>query len=186
MKYPALAGQYLGIIVTGTGRRATTVAAVRSGVGIIQLSPRMHPLLTSLGGGPRSSANIFYPEAVSDLDELADRGLLVDLEDAAGLDTAGLRLRSTGTGAGAAPGSGSYTILGAEPVAVPASVFWVWSFADACTSILQACQFVARVHPEIGISTVAADIRRHLADLHRAGAVTIDAAPVPRSQPDML
>lgn len=184
MKYPALAGQYLGIIETGTGRRTVSAAVVRTGLDVVQLPPRMHPLLASLGGGARSSANIFYPEAVSDLDELADRGLLVDLEDTARLDTAGLRLRASGTGAGINPDKTGYTILGTVPVTVPAPVFWAWSFTDSCSSILETCLFVARVHPDIGISRVAAELKSCLADLHRAGAVTVDAtAPRNRDEP---
>lgn len=181
MKYPALAGQYLGLLEVGEGRRITTVAQVRSGLDTVQLDPRMHPLLTYLGGGLRSSANIFYPEVEPDLDTLAGHGLIVDLEDPSHFPTSGYRMTAAGTGMICDPKTGEYTILGTDsPVTVPEPVFRAWCFTDPCASILQTCQFVAKVHPEFSLNQVAAAVKQHLPSLHRAGAVKIDAAlPVP-------
>lgn len=176
MRYPALVGQYLGLLETTNGNQKQWISAVRRGQSIIRIDPRMHPLLSAFSGDGRSSANMFYPEAEADLDSLAVHGLLVDLDDPVSFDPEKYRMVPTGTGLGMAAAAPGFKIAGTSIVTVEQMAYWAWSFASVCPSVQHAAELVADVHPEAGAHQVLTDITGSLAALHRAGCVTIDAA----------
>jgi hypothetical protein len=162
--------------IAGEDGHASLTAAIRSGVQVIQVAPRMAPLLTALEDGLREEPGSFYPEAEEDLSQLLKNGLVLDLQDAEQLDESKYRLIPRGSGGGFDDESLDFRIQGTTSVLVPELAYWAWVYGSTCSSVRQVAELVAALHPNATADAVVRELRRTLVSLHRSGCMKLDAA----------